>query len=88
MSGSSTYTIEAYTSNWILMQNPVDAAYNPSLWTKVEFHTVGSGFGYCMSVYNGASAPAALATDTSAIYNSSDASSGCNGFSHSVASPV
>jgi len=85
---SSTYTIEMYTNNVIVMQNPATAAYNPSLWTKVEFHTVGEGFGYCMSIYNGASAVAALTADTNAIYNNSDASGGCNGFGHSVASPA
>merc|ERR1711934_870654 len=84
---SSTYAIEMYTNNLIVMQNPATASYNPSLWTKVQFHTVGSGFGYCSSVYNGASAADALMADTSTIYNSSDASGGCNGFGHSVASP-
>jgi hypothetical protein len=86
--GDSTYTIEAYGANFVLMQNPADDAYNPSLWTLVQFHTVGDGFGYCMSVYNGATSAAALMTDTSSIYTSSNATAGCNGFSHTVASPA
>jgi microcompartment protein CcmK/EutM len=86
--GTSTLRIEAYGNNWILAQNSATASYNPSLWTKIEFHTVGSGFGYCSSVYNGATSAAALLQDTSAIYNSSNAGSGCNGFGHTVASPA
>jgi hypothetical protein len=83
---TTSMAIEAYGSNYLLYQNPADATYNPSKWTKVEFHTVGSGFGYCMSVYDGASATAALTTN--AAYNASDATSGCSGFGHSVASPA
>merc|ERR1712196_764934 len=86
-SGSSVYNIELYTDAIIVMQNPADATYNPSKWTKVEWHASGSGFGYCQSVYDGETAAAALAADTSSIYDATDASAGCNGFSHSVASP-
>jgi hypothetical protein len=32
------------------MQNPADDSYNPSKFRKEEFHTVGTGFGYCSSV--------------------------------------
>jgi hypothetical protein len=81
----TTRVITAYGGNYALMQNPADAEYNPSQWTKVEFHKVGDGFGYCYSVYDGASATAALMKDTSKIYDSADADKGCNGFGHTVA---
>jgi hypothetical protein len=88
-SGDSTYQIEAYGANFILMQNPADDAYNPSKWTKMEFHTVGSGFGFCMSVYNGDTATSALMTATiGTTYIAANATHGCNGFPHSIASPA
>ena len=65
------------------------AAYNPSEWVLTEFHMIGNDFGYCMSVYNGATAAAALGGGgLAAGYNASDATGGCNGFGHSIASPV
>jgi hypothetical protein len=84
----NTYAIEAYGANFALMQNPADAEYNPSKWTKVEFHTVGKGFGYCYSVYDGASAAEAFSKDTSKLYDSSDADAGCSGFGHTISSPA
>jgi len=80
--------IEVYTDSLLVYQNPADASWNPSKWVKIEFHTIGDGFGYCQSVMDGDTAAAALKADTSAIYDSSNADSGCNGFGHSVASPV
>jgi hypothetical protein len=86
--GTSHYTITQHTASQIIMQNPADDAYNPSLWTKVQFHSLGGGsYGYCMSVYDAATEAAALAADTSAIYNASDAVAGCNGFGHSIITP-
>merc|ERR1719240_26746 len=84
--GDSSYKIEAYGASFVLMQNPEDAAYNPGKWSKVEFHTVGNGFGYCFSVYDGGSATAALTKDSSKIYDASNGASGCNGFAHTIAS--
>jgi hypothetical protein len=92
--GTSTYSILAYGASFYLMQNPSDDAYNPDKWTVVQFHpstaggSVANGFGYCMAVYNGASAKAAMEIDTATIYDASNAASGCNGFGHSVASPA
>ena len=79
-----------YGPNWALMQNAADAAYNPSLWSLMQWHTVGAGggFGFCQSIYDGASANATLLADTSSIYNASHASGGCNGFGHTVATPA
>jgi hypothetical protein len=86
--GTSHYTITQHTASHIIMQNPADDSYNPSLWSKIEYHALGDGtYGYCTSVYDGATEAAALATDTSAIYNASDAAAGCNGFPHSIISP-
>jgi hypothetical protein len=90
--GKSVYELEAYTDAMSLAQNPADDAYNPSLWRKEEFHAITGGFAFCSSVYNGASAAAALGTDTSVDvdgngdvdYNAADATSGCNGFGHST----
>jgi hypothetical protein len=79
------YRIEAYGESFILMQNPADSEYNPSKWTLVEFKKSGSEFSYCMSVYDGANAVAALTKDTSSIYDAANSASGCNGFGHTVA---
>ena len=85
--GTSTYRIEAYGADWALAQNSASASYNPSLWSLFRFHaTSGGSYGFCQIVYNGATAPAALVGDVSA-YNASNAASGCNGFSHTIASP-
>jgi len=88
--GATPSRIEAYGAGWVLMQNPSDDAYNPDKWTLVLWHPVeGSTTGewaHCMSVYDGASAAAALAKDTSEIYKPSDAAAGCNGFPFTVAS--
>ena len=88
--GTSVYTILLYTSSMIIMQNPADDAYNPSLWTKVEYHgSSAAGFSYCMSVYNAPTYQAAISTATlGTVYNSSNAASGCNGFSHSIMTTV
>jgi len=98
---SVSYPIEAYGGNFILYQNPADDEYNPSKWVLTEFHMIGNDFGYCISVYNGATAMAALQRGgigpglqhqtwayAPSGYNASDATSGCNGFGHSVASPA
>lgn len=91
---TTTYRVEAYgvrnpsdpkSHHFMLMQNAADAAYNPSKWTLVEYHKDGAKFGYCMSVYDGASAKAALTKDTSSIYDKADATAGCNGFGHTIA---
>ena len=84
--GTSVYRIEAYGTGWVLMQNDPAASYNAGQWTLVRYHTVGAGFGYCMAVYDGANAAAALTADVSAIYNSANATHGCNGYPHTVAS--
>ena len=85
--GTSTYRIEAFGADYILAQNSATAAYNPSLWSLFRFHpTTGGSYGFCQIIYNGATAPAALVGDVSA-YNASNAASGCNGFSHTIASP-
>ena len=67
---------------------PADDSYNPSKYSLLEFHAVGSGFGYCTSTYGHASPVAAFTTDTSAIYNATEqGAGGCGQFSHTVASP-
>ena len=86
--GNSVHQILAFGKNFVLMQNPADDEYNPSKWTKVEYHTSGADFGFCMSVYSGETAGAALMTDTSTIYNKANATAGCNGFPHTIASPA
>ena len=84
---SVSYPIDAYGDNFILYQNPADDEYNPSKWVLTEFHMIGNGFGYCISV--GATAAAAhRGGGIAAGYNASDATSGCNGFGHTVASPA
>ena len=86
--GTSIYRIEAYGDNWVLMQNSADDTWNPSKYSKVEWHTSGSGFGYCISVYDGSDSVSALSADTSAIYDAANATNGCNGFSHTFTSPA
>jgi hypothetical protein len=87
--GTSTYTIFAYTSTYAILQNPADDSYNPGKWTKVEYHKVSSeGFHFCKTKYDAASWKEAYAEDTSAVYNTSDADAGCNGFGHSITTPM
>jgi len=80
----SKYKVEAWGKDFILMQNPKDDSYNPSKWSKVQFHKKGDGFGYCISVYDASTAAAALKKDTSSLYDAKDDAKGCNGFGHSV----
>jgi hypothetical protein len=83
--GSSMYRVTQFTSTYAIMQNPANDAYNPSLWTKAEFHNLpGGSVGMCMTVYNAATEAAALAANTATIYNASNPTSGCNGFGHTV----
>ena len=66
------------------MQNPADAEYNPSKWSLIQWHKSGNGYGYCTSVYDGASATAAFTKDTKTIYDGANAATGCNGFPHTI----
>ena len=87
-SGTTEHAIELYTATYFVYKVPTTAEYNPGTYSKIQFHTVGNGFGYCTSVYGAATAHEALTTV--GVYNSSDASGGCgsSGFAHSVASPA
>ena len=83
---ASEYAITMYGAKFMVAQNGAANAYNPSKWTKMQFHMIGTNkFGYCQTVYDGATEMGALTTGTSAIYDASDAASGCNGFPHSIA---
>ena len=86
--GTTIYRIEAYGDGWVLMQNSAEDLYYPSQYSKVEWHTSGSGFGYCISVYDGSDSVSALLEDTSAIYDAANATNGCNGFGHTFTSPA
>jgi hypothetical protein len=87
--GDAAYPVEAFGASYLLMQNPDDDAYNPSKWTKMEFHPLSAdSYGFCLSVYDGADATAALTAATASIYNASDAGTGCNGFPHSIMTRV
>jgi hypothetical protein len=78
--GTSSYNIEAIGVGWILAQNAATNTYNPSEWSLFQYHTSGSDYGYCQTIYNGASATAALSADTSTLYDSADATTGCGSF--------
>jgi hypothetical protein len=78
--GTSKYTIEAIGVGWILAQNAATNTYNPSKWSIFQFHTSGSGYGFCQTFYDGASAIAVLSADTSTLYDSADATTGCGSF--------
>jgi hypothetical protein len=83
---ASTYDITMYGAKFMLAQNGAANAYNPSKWTKMQFHMIGTNkFGFCQTVYDGATEMGALTTATSAIYDATDAATGCNGFPHSIA---
>lgn len=88
--GTSPYEILAYGADWILMQNSADDSYNPSKWTLVKHHPVGSGFGFCMVIYNSESPALALATDLTGMYDAANSTHGCgsSGFPHSIATPA
>jgi hypothetical protein len=88
--GTSESDIDSFGANYIIMQNPADDAYNPSKWSKVQWHGAGAtGFSFCTTVYSAATKEAALLENTYATYDPTDAAAGCgaSGFSHSVASP-
>jgi len=88
--GDSASAIDSYGANYVIMQNPADDAYNPSKWSKVEWHGEGAaGFSYCTTVYDATTKEEALNRDTDDIYDENDASGGCgaSGFAHTVASP-
>ena len=84
--GSSTYMILGYTPTYLIVQNPSTDAYNPSLWSKIEFHNrvASVGFRSCTTVYDAATWAAAYSTVTTTIYNTSNAAAGCNGFGHTI----
>jgi len=80
--------IEAYGDGFILYQNPADDQYNPNKWSLINWHKVGNDWAYCTSVFNGATAVAALTKDVSAIYDKTNAATGCNGFPFTISSPA
>jgi len=84
--GASMYRITQFTSTYVIAQNPADASYNPSMWSKFEYHSTGSSIAYCTTVYNAPNESAALAADTTSIYDSSNATAGCNGFGFTIMS--
>jgi hypothetical protein len=85
--GTSTYEIIGYGSDFMIAQNDANS-YNPGMWTLFKYDVKDDGtFSFCMIVYDGASPEAALITDISATYDVDDAAAGCNGFSHSIATP-
>jgi hypothetical protein len=88
VSSSSTtkFNIEAWGVGWILAQNAATNGWNPSKWSIFQFHTSGSGYGYCQSIPDGASALAVLDADKTLLYDSSDAATGCgaSNFSHTI----
>ena len=88
ISGGTVHNIEMYTNEYFVYQVPDTATYNPGKWSKIHYHTVGTGFGYCTTAYGQDTATAALMA--AIVYNASDAASGCgsSGFGHSVATPT
>jgi hypothetical protein len=84
--GTNVFNIEKWGDGWILAQNAATNAYNPSKWSIHHFHTSGSGYGYCQSITDGASADAVLSTDMSTVYDASNAATGCgaSGFAHTI----
>lgn len=85
--GAGASAINSYGEGYLIMQNPKDDAYNPSLWSKVNFHDVTTaGFAYCTTVYNAPTATDALLMGGPAMYDPTNANGGCglSGFSHST----
>jgi hypothetical protein len=82
--GTSVSAIDRITPKFVIMQNAADDAWNPSKWTKNEYHKTDDGWAFCSSVYDAATAADAIAFDTSAIYDKDDAAAGCNGFGHTT----
>jgi len=83
--GNNTFSILFYIPGMIIAQNAADDAYNPSKWSKFQFHDLTSGgFSYCQTVFSGETWRAALSEVP--IYNASDAATGCGSFNspHSV----
>jgi hypothetical protein len=79
-------TMEAYGPAFALYQNAADDEYNPSKWSRIDFHTMtgGPAYGYCTSIYNAATAEEAYLFDAvgTGTYNVSNAASGCAGWGH------
>jgi len=89
-SGSESHiTVTKFTSTYAILHLPADDSWNPSKYAKAEFHSNGDGtYGMCKSVFSAGTAKLAINTDTSTIYNSSNAAGGCNGFGHTVMTPL
>ena len=80
--------IEAFGDNFLLYQNPADDQYNPSKWSLINWHKAGNDWAYCTTVFDGATSVAALTKDVSAIYDKTNAATGCNGFPFTISSPA
>ena len=78
----STYTVVAVGDDYVICQNDVDDAYNPSLYSKFVFTNItDSSFNYCQSFFNAESQEEIESMDEPS--DSSDLDSGCGGFSWS-----
>ena len=83
--GISTYTIELFTSEMVIMQNAPDASYNAGKWSKIEYHTNADGStGFCQTLFAADTADDAMKTATDHLYDPTNSTHGCGGqFSHS-----
>ena len=80
VSGDSSYSISQFDNDdqYIIAQNGVDNAWNPSFWSKFDWTTFSGEMYYCQSAYDAASEADAM----NATSDSTDpANSGCGGFS-------
>ncbi|WP_147676418.1 hypothetical protein [Algibacter pacificus] len=78
----STYTVVAIGDDYIICQNDVDDAYNPSLYSKFVFTNITDGnFNYCQSFFSAESQEEIENAEEPS--DSSNLESGCGGFSWS-----
>jgi hypothetical protein len=80
--GKGCNDVKKFAGGYFITQNSATDAYNPSKFVKNEYHTIPTGWAYCMSKYDAATLAEAEGFDTTTIYKKDDQKAGCNGFGH------
>ncbi len=86
--GTSVYNITTYdnTTKHLVAQNDSANTYNPDLWSRFDWTTVGTDLWFCQTVYDAASEQAAL--DATPADDSDPSASGCGGYAWSKLTPA
>ncbi len=84
MDGTGVFQIAEYDNdgNWLVAQNDAANAYNPGLWSRMDWTVHESTLYFCQTAYAAASQQAAK--DTPAADATDPATTGCGGFAWST----